>query len=114
MYWLNMLETISISASAAAIFSAEEGCGRAPPKPRKDMFAVWVDRAVILCEMYQVASEMLQQKWVVALPGLIDFALLQCAPAHDGANAVQLLAGSLGHLGGSLHLVVKHPILARQ
>jgi hypothetical protein len=24
-YWLNMLETISISASAAAIFSAEEG-----------------------------------------------------------------------------------------
>lgn len=38
-YWLNMLETISISASAAAIFSAEEGCGRAPPK-RKDMLAV--------------------------------------------------------------------------
>lgn len=38
MYWLNMLETISISASAAAIFSAEEGCGRPPPK-RKDMVA---------------------------------------------------------------------------
>lgn len=33
-----MLETISISASAAAIFSAEEGCGRPPPK-RKDMVA---------------------------------------------------------------------------
>lgn len=37
--WLNMLETISISASAAAIFSAELGCGRPPPK-RKDMSAV--------------------------------------------------------------------------
>ena len=34
--WLNMLETISISASAAAIFSAELGCGRPPPK-RNDM-----------------------------------------------------------------------------
>nr|POF17018.1 hypothetical protein CFP56_57834 [Quercus suber] len=35
--WLNMFETISISASAAAIFSAEEGCGRAPPPKRKDI-----------------------------------------------------------------------------
>lgn len=34
--WLNMLETISISASAAAIFSADEGCGRWLPK-RKDI-----------------------------------------------------------------------------
>lgn len=38
IYWLNMPETISISASAAAIFSAEEGWGRPPPK-RKDIFA---------------------------------------------------------------------------
>lgn len=38
-HWLNMLETISISASAAAIFSAEEGWGRALPK-RKDIFSV--------------------------------------------------------------------------
>jgi len=44
-----MLETISISASAAAIFSAELGCGLAPPK-RKDMIAatnmdvVWLAR----------------------------------------------------------------------
>ena len=37
-YCVNMLETISISASAAAIFSAEEGCGR-EPKPRKDIVA---------------------------------------------------------------------------
>lgn len=37
-YWLNMPETISISASAAAIFSAEEGWGRPPPK-RKDILA---------------------------------------------------------------------------
>jgi hypothetical protein len=36
-HWLNMLETISISASAAAIFSAEEGWGRPWPK-RKDIF----------------------------------------------------------------------------
>lgn len=36
-YRLYMSETISISASAAAIFSAEEGWGR-PPK-RKDMVA---------------------------------------------------------------------------
>jgi hypothetical protein len=36
-----MLETISISASAAAIFSAEEGWGRPWPK-RKDIFwDVW-------------------------------------------------------------------------
>ena len=42
IYWLNILETISISASAAAIFSAEEGWGRAPPPKRKDMFAVLV------------------------------------------------------------------------
>jgi len=33
-----MLETISISASAAAIFSAELGCGRWPK--RKDIVAV--------------------------------------------------------------------------
>lgn len=33
-----MFETISISASAAAIFSADEGCGRWPPK-RNDMLA---------------------------------------------------------------------------
>ena len=39
-YWLNMLETISISASAAAIFSAEEGWGRPWPK-RKDIFSMW-------------------------------------------------------------------------
>jgi hypothetical protein len=39
-YWLNMLETISISASAAAIFSAEEGWGRPWPK-RKDIFGMW-------------------------------------------------------------------------
>jgi len=35
-YRLNMSETISISVSAAAIFSAEEGCGRAP-KPNIDI-----------------------------------------------------------------------------
>ena len=39
-YWLNMLETISISASAAAIFSADDGCGLAPPNPNMDMMAV--------------------------------------------------------------------------
>lgn len=37
-HWLNMLETISISASAAAIFSAEEGGARAP-NPNMDMLA---------------------------------------------------------------------------
>ena len=36
-YWLNIFETISISASAAAIFSAEDGCGRWPK--RKDIVA---------------------------------------------------------------------------
>lgn len=34
-YWLNMFDTISISASAAAIFSAEVGCGLWPK--RKDI-----------------------------------------------------------------------------
>ena len=38
---MNMPETISISASAAAIFSAELGCGRPPPK-RKDMLVLGV------------------------------------------------------------------------
>jgi hypothetical protein len=37
-YRLYMSETMSISASAAAIFSAEEGWGRAPPPKRKDIF----------------------------------------------------------------------------
>lgn len=36
-----MSDIISISASAAAIFSAELGCGRAPPK-RKDILGAWV------------------------------------------------------------------------
>jgi hypothetical protein len=36
LYRLNMSETISTSVSAAAIFSAEVGCGRPPPN-RKDM-----------------------------------------------------------------------------
>lgn len=36
MHLLNMSATISISVSTAAIFSAELGCGRPPPK-RKDM-----------------------------------------------------------------------------
>jgi hypothetical protein len=36
VYRLYMSETMSISASAAAIFSAEEGWGRPPPK-RKDI-----------------------------------------------------------------------------
>ena len=38
-YLLNMSDTISISVSAAAIFSADEGWGR-PPK-RKDILLVW-------------------------------------------------------------------------
>jgi hypothetical protein len=46
-YWLNMLETISISASAAAIFSAEEGWGRAPPK-RKDILWGYVGGVVVI------------------------------------------------------------------
>ena len=55
-YWLNMLETISISASAAAIFSAEEGWGRPWPK-RKDIFGcvvcvcglrAWVCRCAVV------------------------------------------------------------------
>ena len=33
---LNISDTISISVSAAAIFSEDEGCGR-PPLKRKDM-----------------------------------------------------------------------------
>ena len=41
-YWLNMLDTISISASAAASFSAEVGCGRAP-MPKKDMLGGLID-----------------------------------------------------------------------
>lgn len=52
-YWLNMLETISISASAAAIFSAEEGCGLWPK--RKDILAVmsvWAQRDVgVVCDV---------------------------------------------------------------
>lgn len=38
VYLLNMSETNSTSVSAAAIFSAEDGCGRPAPK-RKDMMA---------------------------------------------------------------------------
>lgn len=41
-YRLNMSETISTSVSAAAIFSAEEGCGRPPPNMLNDMAAVSV------------------------------------------------------------------------
>jgi len=49
VYWLNMLETISISASAAAIFSAEVGWGRAPPPKRKDILVrVWLGWVVML------------------------------------------------------------------
>jgi hypothetical protein len=36
-YRLNMSETISTSVSAAAIFSADEGCGRPPPNMLNDM-----------------------------------------------------------------------------
>lgn len=39
-----MLDTISISASAAAIFSADEGCGRPPPKREKDMVGLLYGR----------------------------------------------------------------------
>lgn len=35
-YRLNMSDTMSTSISAAAIFSADVGCGRPPPK-RKDI-----------------------------------------------------------------------------
>jgi len=38
-YLLNMSVTRSISASAAAIFSADEGCGR-PNPPNIDIFAI--------------------------------------------------------------------------
>lgn len=38
---LNISVTRSISCSAAAIFSAEEGCGR--PSPNIDMIAVFGD-----------------------------------------------------------------------
>lgn len=51
IYWLNMPETISISASAAAIFSAEEGWGRPPPK-RKDILSrcvVWLGYSWWVC-----------------------------------------------------------------
>jgi hypothetical protein len=41
-YRLNISETISTSVSAAAIFSAEEGCGRPPPNMLNDMAAVSV------------------------------------------------------------------------
>lgn len=41
-YRLNISETISTSVSAAAIFSAEEGCGRPPPNKLNDMAAVSV------------------------------------------------------------------------
>ena len=41
---LYMSETMSISASAAAIFSADEGCGRPPPK-RKDISVVMCGRS---------------------------------------------------------------------
>jgi hypothetical protein len=41
-----MSDTISISVSTAAIFSAELGCGRPPPK-RKDMLKRVVGRSSI-------------------------------------------------------------------
>ena len=48
---LNMSETISISVSAAAIFSADVGWGRPPPK-RKDMLARrslgWVEVVLVM------------------------------------------------------------------
>jgi hypothetical protein len=48
-YRLNMSDTISISASAAAIFSADVGCGRPPPK-RKDILE-WVEFGGSLIEL---------------------------------------------------------------
>lgn len=42
-YRLNISETISISASAAAIFSADDGCGL--PPNRKDMLMVMLRRS---------------------------------------------------------------------
>lgn len=45
-YLVNMSDTISISVSAAAIFSAEVGCGRPPPN-RNDI----VNEVCVLCVM---------------------------------------------------------------
>jgi hypothetical protein len=45
-YLLNISETISTSVSAAAIFSAEEGCGRPPPNMLNDMAAVSVVKEI--------------------------------------------------------------------
>lgn len=39
-YRLNMSDTISTSVSAAAIFSAEDGCGRPPPNMLNDMIVL--------------------------------------------------------------------------
>lgn len=46
---MNMFETISISASAAAIFSADEGCGLPPPK-RKDISGIldWFEKGWLI------------------------------------------------------------------
>lgn len=44
-YRLNMSETISTSVSAAAIFSAEEGCARLPPPNMKDIVGGWAGGA---------------------------------------------------------------------
>lgn len=48
-YRFCMSKMIFISFSTAAIFSADEGCWRLPPNPRKDMFVVnwW---ATVVCE----------------------------------------------------------------
>ena len=70
VYWLNILETISISASAAAIFSAEEGWGRAPPK-RKDIFAVlacWSDVEFRCCDVDADAGGWWRRIVVVPVP----------------------------------------------
>ncbi len=56
MYWLNMLETISISASAAAIFSAEVGWGRAPPPKRKDILVEWLVLWAVMLVSVRVES----------------------------------------------------------
>jgi hypothetical protein len=42
-YRLYISLTISISASACAIFCSEDNCGL-PPRPKKDIFAYYVDR----------------------------------------------------------------------